>query len=279
MSSTPPRRAGDRQPHELRTLTLEIDVNKFAEGSALIGFGDTKVLVTATLERRVPSFLAESGKGWVTAEYAMLPRATERRSQREVTSGRPAGRSQEIQRLVGRSLRAAVDLGALAEHTVTLDCDVLQADGGTRTAAITGGYVAMVLALGRAHLAGDLARWPVTSGMAAVSVGMAGSTALLDLDYAEDSTADVDLNVVGTADGELVEVQGTGERRRFLRSELSAMLDLAVAGLGQLAALQQQALAPLLADLAALAERGGVRTKATPRDERSLWGAPGRPGG
>jgi ribonuclease PH len=266
-------RAGGRRADALRPVTIELGVNKFAEGSALVAFGDTRVLVTATLERRVPNWLADSGKGWLTAEYAMLPRATEKRTSREVTQGRPAARSQEIQRLIGRSLRAAVDLRALVDRTLTIDCDVLQADGGTRTAAITGAYVAVVAALARGFLAGDLAAWPLAAQVTAVSVGLVSGVPLLDLDYSEDSAAEVDLNVVGTPDGELVELQGTGEGRRFRRGELDAMLDLALGGLGELAAVQSRVLAPTLAEVAAVQARGR-RTPAAPKDEKGLWGRP-----
>lgn len=273
MTDSSTRRSGGRSAASLRQVQIETAVNRFAEGSALVCFGDTKVLVTASVERRVPPFRQESGQGWLTAEYAMLPRATSTRSQREVNQGRPAGRSQEIQRLVGRSLRAAVDLAKMPERTLIIDCDVLQADGGTRTAAVTGGYVAVVEALARLYLAGDLAEWPVAAEVAAVSVGLVDGVALLDLDYAEDSTAQVDLNVVGTAGGELIEVQGTGEGRRFTRGELDAMLDLAVVGLDQLVGFQRVALATTLGEVAARRERGR-RPPAAPRDERSLWGRP-----
>lgn len=272
MSSFPSalRRRDDRPTDALRSVRFESGVLKHAEGSVLIEAGDTRVLVAATVENRVPSFLAGKGQGWVTAEYAMLPRATSTRSQREVQAGRPSGRSSEIQRLVGRSLRSVIDLGKLGERSVIIDCDVLQADAGTRCAAITGGYVALVQALGKLFLAGDLVQWPVTAPVAAVSVGICDGVPLLDLDYDEDQRADVDMNVVATAERELIEIQGTAERRRFSRAELDALLDLAFAGIERLAALQSQELAALLAEVEALRQRGRRRS-APARDERDLW--------
>ncbi len=267
-------RADGRGPDRLRPLTIETGVLKFAEGSALIQCGDTRVLVAATVERRVPPFRLDSGLGWVTAEYSMLPRATHSRSQREVSRGRPSGRTSEIQRLIGRALRAAVDMSAMPGITVIVDCDVLQADGGTRTSAITGGYVALVEALGRLFLAGDLGRWPITQAVAAVSVGLSEDRPLLDLDYAEDSTAQVDFNVVATASGGVVEIQGTGEQRSFSRAELDALLDLAFAGLRQLFERQRSALAPILDSVDEVVQRGG-RKRARPRPESELWGPPG----
>lgn len=264
------KRIDGRAADALRPVTIEIGSLKYAEGSALIRVGDTHVLVAASVESRVPPFLIGSGKGWMTAEYAMLPRATSTRSQREVTKGRPAGRSAEIQRLIGRSLRAAVDLQAMPERTLTLDCDVLQADGGTRTASITGAYVAAALAFARLYLQGDLKAWPLREQVAAVSVGLVGGEALLDLDAAEDQAADVDFNVVGTASGSLVEVQGTGERRVFARGELDFLLDLGLAGIQRLAAAQNAVLAPHLAEVEALRQRG-PRKAAPAKDERSLW--------
>lgn len=245
---------------------------KFAEGSTQVDLGDTRVLVAATVEPKVPPFLIDSGRGWVTAEYAMLPRATQTRSRREVSQGRPSGRTSEIQRLVGRSLRSAVDLSALGERTVTLDCDVLQADGGTRTAAITAGWVALVEALGKAFLAGDLPSWPVSRQIAAVSVGLLGGVSLLDLEYVEDAAADVDLNVVATAEGELVEVQGTGEGRTFSRRELDGLLDLALGGIAELARAQREVVAELLAEVEHVRRHGRKRTP--PRNEAELWGPP-----
>ncbi|HEY8142216.1 MAG TPA: ribonuclease PH [Kofleriaceae bacterium] len=271
-ATTTVRRIDGRAADETRPVRIEVEVSKYAEGSALIRMGDTHVLITASVESRVPPFLAGSGKGWMTAEYAMLPRATSSRSQREVTKGRPAGRSAEIQRLIGRSLRAAVDLVGLGERTLTLDCDVLQADGGTRTASITGAYVAAALACARLYLQGDLKAWPLREQVAAVSVGLVGGVPLLDLDAPEDQAAEVDFNVVGTAQGALIEVQGTGERRSFARRELDQLLDLGLAGIQRLAAAQNDALAPHLGEVEALRQRGaGGRRSAPAKDERDLW--------
>lgn len=209
----------------------------------LVSFGDTRVLCNASIEDRVPPWLRGKGQGWVTAEYGMLPRATGERMMREAARGRQGGRTLEIQRLIGRSLRAVVDLEALGERTVTVDCDVLQADGGTRTASITGGYVALVDAVRTLLDRGRLKKDPIHGQVAAVSVGMLGSTPVLDLDYAEDSTADTDLNVVMNDGGGFIEVQGTAEGHAFRRDELDAMLDLAVAGIRQLMDCQNEALA------------------------------------
>jgi ribonuclease PH len=258
----------------LRPVTLEIGPLKFAEGSALLQLGDTRVLAAASVEGRVPAFLSGSGQGWVTAEYAMLPRATATRSAREVTRGRPSGRTSEIQRLIGRSLRTVVDLAALGERTVTVDCDVLQADGGTRTAAVTAAYAALAQAFAPMLLTGDIARWPLKAAVAAVSVGIVGGAHLLDLEYVEDSRAEVDLNVVATSDGELVEVQGTGESRSFRRQELDALLELAMAGIEELLAAQRQALSSILEEVAALGDR--PRGKAPAKRERDLWAPPDR---
>jgi ribonuclease PH len=274
LPSPPLRRNQDRAADALRPCRIEIDVLKFAEGSALIELGDTRVLVAASVEQRVPAFLKESGRGWLTAEYSMLPRATHTRAAREVAQGRPSGRTAEIQRLIGRSLRAVVDLTAMPDRTLTLDCDVLQADGGTRTAAITGAYVAAALALGRLLLADDLKSWPLGDQLAAVSVGIVGGVALLDLEYEEDRDAEVDMNVVATAGGALVEVQGTGERRSFQRREMDALLDLAQQGIRQLNAIQATVLAPLLEEVAAVRARGGQRRQAAPKPERELWKPP-----
>ena len=212
-----------------------------AEGSVLVAFGDTKVLCTASVTKGVPRWRKGSGLGWVTGEYAMLPRATTTRSDRESVKGRPGGRTQEISRLVGRSLRAAVDLSALGENTIVVDCDVLQADGGTRTAAITGGYVALVDAVEWLRAEGALAGEPLTASVAAVSVGIVGEAPLLDLNYAEDVGAETDMNVVMTGDGTFVEVQGTAEGSPFDRGLLDGMLDLAVAGCAELTRLQRAA--------------------------------------
>ena len=266
-------RSFGRGPDELRPVTVERGLMKFAEGSCRIDVGDTQVLVSATVENRVPPFLVDSGKGWLTAEYAMLPRATSSRSVREVQRGRPSGRSSEIQRLIGRSLRAAVDLRLLGERTLVLDCDVLQADGGTRTAAVTGAYIAAVDALGRLFLSGDLDRWPVIEQIAAVSVGIVGDQPLLDLDAGEDQTADVDMNVVASAGGTLVEVQGTGERRSYTRDELDHLLDLAFIGIRELKRHQDDALATLLEEVVAARSRR-ERGAAKPKDEADLWGRP-----
>src|SRR5512135_1739916 len=222
----PTVRADGRAPSQLRPVSLTLGVQKWAEGSCVIRVGDTEVLCAATIEDKVPPHLRGKGTGWVTAEYSMLPRATHERTQREATAGRIGGRTHEIQRLIGRSLRGVVDLAKLGERTVTVDCDVLQADGGTRTASITGGYVALATALitfGMERL--------LLSKVAAVSVGMVGGITVLDLDYAEDSTAQVDFNVVGTSAGTFVEVQGTAEGRAFNRPELDRLLDLASTGL------------------------------------------------
>src|SRR5260370_142373 len=208
---TPPiLRPGGRAADALRPVHIETGALKYAEGSALISVGDTRVLVAASVEARVPSFLKDSGRGWLTAEYSMLPRATHTRSMREVAQGRPSGRTSEIQRLIGRSLRAGIDLAAMPERTLTLDCDVLQADGGTRTAAITGAYVAAAIALGKLLLTQEITTWPVREQVAAVSVGVVGGVPLLDLEYVEDQVAEVDMNVVATASGALIAIHGTG---------------------------------------------------------------------
>jgi ribonuclease PH len=266
-------RSFDRDASTLRPLTIELGVMKFAEGSALITLGDTKVLTTASVERRVPKFLEETPRGWLTAEYSMLPRATQTRSQREVTRGRPSGRSAEIQRLIGRSLRAVIDLEAIPGYTVTVDCDVLQADGGTRTASITAGYVAVAQAVGQILLAGDIERWPLTDTLAAVSIGILDDEVRLDLDYSEDSRAQVDLNLVATGSGRVVEIQGTGESRSFARQELDAMVDLGFAGIRALIAKQDEALAGIRRDVAGV-ERRGKRRPAAPKNEAELWGKP-----
>ena len=231
-------RADGRTPGQLRPATIELDIQKWAEGSCLIRVGDTHVLCAATLEERIPPHLRGKGVGWVTAEYSMLPRATSERTLREAVKGRLGGRTHEIQRLVGRSLRGVVDTAKLGERTVTVDCDVLQADGGTRTASITGGYVALVVALRRRSLGAA-----VSGQVAAVSVGLVDGMALLDLDYAEDSGADVDFNVVGTDSGSYVEVQGTAEGKPFDRPAMDRLLALADQGLQSLFALQREAIA------------------------------------
>jgi len=236
-------RPSGRRPDELRDLRLTRGYNRHAEGSVLIDLGDTRVLCTASVEERVPAFLKGQGRGWITAEYGMLPRSTHQRSEREAARGRQGGRTLEIQRLIGRSLRACADLGSLGERTITLDCDVLQADGGTRTAAITGAWVALQDAVQRLLAAGVLTSDPIRTQVAAVSVGIAGGCAVLDLDYAEDCTAQTDLNVVMDASGGLIEVQGTAEGKPFSRSDLAAMLDLAAGGIASMIEAQRRAIA------------------------------------
>ncbi|MFZ4857871.1 MAG: ribonuclease PH [Desulfuromonadaceae bacterium] len=231
-----------RSAKALRPITITRNFTKHAEGSVLIAFGDTKVLCTASVEESVPPFLRGKGTGWVTAEYAMLPRATHTRSPREAAKGKQTGRTLEIQRLIGRSLRAVTDLGKLGERSVYIDCDVLQADGGTRTASITGAYVALVDALTTLKTKGLLAEIPLKEAVAAVSVGIVGGEALLDLNYIEDSSAEVDMNFVITSSGRFVEVQGTAEAEPFTSAEMDAMRDLALAGVQQLFAFQRGAL-------------------------------------
>ena len=274
MSESPILRPHGRAADALRPVNLQLGAQKFAEGSTLIEVGDTRVLVAASVENRVPSFLRDSGRGWVTAEYSMLPRATHTRSGREVDKGRPSGRTSEIQRLIGRSLRAVIDTTAIPDRTITIDCDVLQADGGTRTAAITGAYVALALACARLYLTGDIPAWPLSSSLAAVSVGVLDGVPLLDLEYIEDQAAEVDMNVVATADGRLVEIQGTGEKRAFRREEMDRLVDLALAGIGRLVEIQREILAPTLAEVAEIQAKGGRRKVAAPKDEKKLWGRP-----
>ena len=232
-------RLDGRAPSELRPVSLELDAAPYAEGSCLVSTGNTRILCTASLSREMPPWRAASGKGWVTAEYAMLPRATHSRTSRERTGTR--GRTQEIQRLIGRSLRAVTDLAAMGPNQITVDCDVLQADGGTRTASITGGWVALYRACTRLVDEGLLASHPVREQVAAVSAGVVEGTPLLDLDYREDSSAQVDMNVVATGDGRLVEVQGTAERHPFSRQELDHILDLALVGIELLLRAQERA--------------------------------------
>jgi ribonuclease PH len=238
-------RTDGRQADDLRSVTFERGWSEHAEGSVLVSFGGTRVLCTASFTAGVPRWLKESGKGWVTAEYAMLPRATTTRSQRESVKGKLGGRTQEISRLIGRSLRAVVDLGALGENSILIDCDVLQADGGTRTAAITGSYVALADAVAWARTAGLVraGAQPLRDSVAAVSVGIVDGEPRLDLHYDDDVRADTDMNVVMTGDGRFVEVQGTAEREPFDRALLDALLDLAARGCRTLTGLQQQALA------------------------------------
>ncbi|UXY15334.1 ribonuclease PH [Chitiniphilus purpureus] len=236
-------RPSHRQPGELRPVTITRRYTRHAEGSVLVAFGDTKVICTASVEESVPSFLKGKGQGWVTAEYGMLPRSTHSRIKREAAQGKQSGRTQEIQRLIGRSLRAVVDLTMLGERQIVIDCDVLQADGGTRTASITGAFVALSDAVAGLIASGKLATSPIREPVAAVSVGVFGDTPVLDLDYLEDSGCETDMNVVMTGSGRFVEVQGTAEGQPFSREEMDALLDLASAGIRELITLQQQALA------------------------------------
>ena len=235
-------RPSNRSPADLRPVIITRQFTKHAEGSVLIEFGDTRVLCTASVESSVPPFLRGKGQGWVTAEYGMLPRATHTRSAREAAKGKQSGRTQEIQRLIGRSLRAVTDLTTLGERQITIDCDVLQADGGTRTASITGACVALHDALSGLVKKGELAAIPLIDLVAAVSVGMYQGTPVLDLDYAEDSACDTDMNVVMTGRGGFVEVQGTAEGTPYSRQELNALLDLADAGIKRLVQAQKEAL-------------------------------------
>ncbi len=235
-------RARGREADQLRPVEIEAGTLRHAEGSALITAGDTQVLCAASVEVGVPRFLRGTGSGWVTAEYGMLPRSTHTRSAREARQGRQGGRSQEIQRLIGRSLRAVMDLDALGEQTITVDCDVIQADGGTRTAAITGGWVALAMAIDWMQRGGALAADPLRTQVAAISVGLSGGEALLDLDYTEDSQAEADFNVVQLGTGQLVEVQGTAERAPYSRRDLDRVLSLAEAGIRQLLEVQREAI-------------------------------------
>jgi ribonuclease PH len=238
------QRSYERRPDELRPVEIEPGFVRSATGSALISFGETRVICTASVDESVPRWMAGSGRGWVTAEYGMLPASTGQRKARDVTKGRADGRTVEIQRLIGRSLRGVVDFAALGERTVYVDCDVLQADGGTRCASITGGMVALRLACERLVAEGKLERVPLTGSVAAVSAGVVGGVPLLDLDYVEDSGAEVDANVVMTADGGLVEVQATAERTPLSRAHLDELLALAAAGIERLRALQDSVVAP-----------------------------------
>jgi ribonuclease PH len=235
-------RSYDRAADELRPTEIEPGYVRTATGSALIGMGETRVICTASHQDGVPRWLAGRGTGWVTAEYGMLPASTGERKQRDATRGRPDGRTVEIQRLIGRSLRGVVDFAALGENTIYLDCDVLQADGGTRCASITGAYVALALACERLREAGRLARSPLTGSVAAISCGVVDGAPLLDLDYAEDSSAEVDANVVMTGDGGLVEVQATAERTPLSRAHLDDLLGLAAKGIADLREIQQRAI-------------------------------------
>jgi ribonuclease PH len=236
-------RPSGRRPDELRRVQLTPNFTRHAEGSVLVEFGDTRVLCTASVEAKVPQFLKGKGQGWVTAEYGMLPRATHSRTAREAAKGQQSGRTLEIQRLIGRSLRSVVDRNALGETTITIDCDVLQADGGTRTAAITGGYVALALAAAGLVRAGKIPRNPIHGQVAALSVGIVDGAAVADLDYAEDSEAETDMNVVMNDAKRFVEVQGTAEGHALQRSELDSLLDLATRGIEHLLAAQAAVLA------------------------------------
>lgn len=249
-------RPDGRRAEEMRPVTITRDFIRHAEGSVLVTVGETKVICTASVEDRVPQFLRDTGQGWVTAEYGMLPRSTKTRTPREATSGRPSGRTFEIQRLVGRSLRGVTDLSALGERTIWIDCDVIQADGGTRTAAISGAFIALADALHTLRQNGRIATLPLKDFVAATSVGVVGGAVALDLCYAEDAIADVDMNVVMTGAGKFIEVQGTAEETPFDRSQLEAMLQLAAAGIRELVALQRRLLAERVASGSALLTKG-----------------------
>jgi len=239
-------RVDGRAADELRPVVIRPNFIKHAEGSVLIEVGDTRVCCTASVQEKVPPFLYRTGKGWVTAEYGMLPRATTERVEREAAKGKQGGRTMEIQRLIGRALRAAVDLEKLGERTIWLDCDVIQADGGTRTASITGAYVALVLALSELYLKGAMANWPVVDSIAAISVGIVNGVPVLDLNYLEDSKAGVDMNIVATDKGRFIELQGTAEGASFSDEEMQAMLGLAKSGIAQLVEKQREVLTPAL---------------------------------
>ena len=236
-------RTDGRAPDELRPVCITPGFLPYAEGSVLIEMGNTRVVCSASLEDRVPPFLRNQGQGWLTAEYAMLPRATQTRTSREIGRGGPSGRTHEIQRLIGRSLRAVADMKVLGERTITIDCDVLQADGGTRTAAITGAYVALALASQQLLKAGKIQRSVVSDQVAAISVGIVGNTPLLDLKYDEDSRAEVDMNVVCTGDGRFIELQGTAEREPFSRSQMDELVALGTRGIEALIAIQKKVIA------------------------------------
>jgi len=235
-------RVEGRSDAQLRPVTIKLHPNKYAEGSVWIEMGETKVLCTASIEERVPPFMKGQGKGWINAEYAMLPRSTHTRNQREAVRGKLTGRTMEIQRLIGRALRSVVDLQALGERTITLDCDVIQADGGTRTTSITGAFIALALAVHKLDRSSRFARYPLTDFLASVSVGVIGDAVRVDLNYEEDSKAKVDMNVVMTGKGNFVEVQGTGEDAPFSRQELNALLEQAEVGIRTLIGHQREAL-------------------------------------
>jgi ribonuclease PH len=251
-------RVDGRRPDELRPVRFTRHFNKYAEGSVLIEVGDTKVICTASVEEGVPPFRRDSGEGWLTAEYAMLPRSTETRSPREAARGRIGGRTHEIQRLIGRSLRAVVDFQMLGQRTVWIDCDVIQADGGTRTASITGGFIAVYDALDRLRMNANMPAIPLRDFVAATSVGIVANQPLLDLTYQEDSSCEVDMNVVMTGEGRLIEVQGTAEHQPFVRKELDQLLDLAAHGVDQLVTLQRNLIGELR-----------LAPHASPRDQES----------
>lgn len=234
-------RPSQRAADALRSVSFETGVNRYAEGSCLVSFGHTRVLVTASVDESVPGFLRGRGQGWVTAEYGMLPRATHTRGRREATEGKQSGRSQEIQRLIGRSLRAVTDMKVLGERQISIDCDVIQADGGTRTAAITGGWVALRLATRYLLTEGVIAKDPILDQVAAISCGVHQDTPVLDLDYEEDSSAEADANFVLTGAGDIVEIQATGERRGFTQAEFETLFSLARKGIGELIELQKAA--------------------------------------
>lgn len=241
MSSSPQPRHDGRQANQLRQIRIERGFTLYAEGSVLICFGETRVLCNASVEEKVPPFMRGQGRGWVTAEYSMLPRATQTRSPREAARGKLGGRTMEIQRLIGRALRAVVDFELLGERTIVIDCDVLQADGGTRTAAITGAWIALADAIDKLLEQGLIERSPLKDSVAAVSAGVVSGQVVLDLDYVEDSGADVDMNFVMTGDGRFVEVQGTAEEEPFTGAELDALRDMASLGCGELTQLQKNA--------------------------------------
>ncbi len=232
-------RLDGRTSLELRATKITPGFTKYAEGSVLIEVGSTKVICNATVDEKVPNFLKGKGNGWVTAEYSMLPRATDSRTNREVNRGAPSGRTHEIQRLIGRSLRAVIDMKVLGERTVTIDCDVIQADGGTRTASITGGFVALALALNKSVESGKIAKLPLKDYLAAVSVGVVENQVLLDLAYTEDSVAEVDMNIIKTGDGRFVELQGTAEQDAFSRDQMNELIDAAEIGIEKLMAIQR----------------------------------------
>ncbi len=252
MSSNPKQRVDGRAADELRPIILRPGFTTHAEGSVLIEVGETRVICTASIEEKVPSFLYRTGKGWITSEYGMLPRATSDRTQREATKGKQGGRTMEIQRLIGRSLRAAVDLEKLGERTIWIDCDVIQADGGTRTASITGAFVALGLALGKLYVNGKIVSWPIREWVAAVSVGVVDGIPVLDLNYIEDSKAGVDMNIVATDKMRFIELQATAEGATFSDEELQGMLSLGRSGIAQLIDKQREILNPILAEVDSL---------------------------